>query len=76
MNVFNIHERALDATPEQVGALPDSPDLARGTGCEPGTPGRAWPHMAYDRQARSAPTAAWPDPVYCRGVHAWQVDPP
>ncbi|MBI2771155.1 MAG: SRPBCC family protein [Burkholderiales bacterium] len=45
MNVVNVHQRLLYATPERVGALLDS--LA--SPADALWPGRTWPRMKFDR---------------------------
>ncbi|MDB5963947.1 MAG: hypothetical protein JWQ72_447 [Polaromonas sp.] len=45
MNVVNVHQRLLYATPEQVGALIDS----LGSPANTLWPGRPWPRMKLDR---------------------------
>ncbi|MGB5474416.1 MAG: hypothetical protein WBQ78_13200 [Gammaproteobacteria bacterium] len=58
MNVFNIHERALDATPEQVGALPDSltsPAEPAVSLAHLAAHGRTWPTTVKRVQRRQQP---------------------
>lgn len=45
MNVVNVHQRLLHATPEQVGALID----ALASPSDGLWPGKAWPRMKLDR---------------------------
>jgi hypothetical protein len=45
MRVFNIHERQLQAAPEQIGALVDSLSSAE----DALWPHRDWPRMTFDR---------------------------